>query len=150
MIRDNKKLLPVALLAGLVISLSACQGSNNNQDVKLEDSEQAIAPKQEIMNAPMILNRQIELAKQNLAERLNVSVDSVKLSGARRVNWRSGALGCPKAGMSYTDALVPGVQILLQVNNMIHAYHSKFEGEPFYCPRERVEQPASDDSADLT
>ena len=138
------------MLTGLFINLSACEDSNNKQNVELKESGQAKTPKQEIMNAPMILNRQIEFSKQNLAERLNVPLDSIKLSGARRVNWRSGALGCPRPGMSYTDALVPGVQILLQANNTIHAYHSKFDGQPFYCPRERVEQPAADDSSDLT
>jgi len=150
MISVNKKALQVAILAGLFINLSACQDSDNKQNVESGDNGEPKAPKQEIMNAPMMLDRQIEFAKEDLSERLSVPVDSVKLSGTRRVNWRSGALGCPKPGSSYTDALVPGVQILLQVDNMIHAYHSKFDGEPFYCPRERVEQPVIDDSSDLT
>ena len=150
MIRVSKKILPVALLAGLYITLSACQDSSDKKTIESGDKSQTKTPKQEVKNAPMILNQQVEFAKKDLSERLSVSVDSIKLSGSRRVNWRSGALGCPKPGMSYTDALVPGVQILLQVNSMIHAYHSSFDGEPFYCPRERVEQPAIDDTADLT
>lgn len=140
----------MAILAGLFMNLPACQDLTDKKTIESGDKSETKTPKQEIMNAPMILNQQVEFAKRDLSERLNVPVDSIKLSGSRRVNWRSGALGCPKPGMSYTEALVPGVQILLQVNNMIHAYHSKFDGEPFYCPRERVEQPAIDDSADLT
>ena len=52
--------------------------------------------------------------------------------------------------MNYTEALVPGSVIYLQVDNMIHAYHARFAGEPFYCPRERVEQPALEEGLDLT
>jgi hypothetical protein len=149
-IRGYKKVIPAALLAGLFVNLSACKGSNDQRGIELKDSGQATAANQNIMDAPMNLNRQIEFAKTDLAARLNVPLETVALSAARRVNWRSGALGCPKPGMNYTDALVPGAQIFLQVNNMIHAYHAKFDGKPFYCPRERVEQPVIEDSSDLT
>jgi hypothetical protein len=66
------------------------------------------------------------------------------------VTWRSGALGCPQPGMYYTEGLVPGSVIYLQANNVIHAYHAKFAGKPFYCPRERVEPPVAGEEGDLT
>lgn len=98
----------------------------------------------------MNLKGQIEFSKKDLAQRLDIPPDSVVLSGARQVTWRSGALGCPKPGMNYTQALVPGSVIYLQVDNMTHAYHAKIAGEPFYCPRERVESPAPEGDGDLT
>ena len=98
----------------------------------------------------MNLNGQVEFSKTDLAQRLDVTPESVVLSGARHVTWRSGALGCPEPGKNYTEALVPGSVIYLQVDNMTHAYHANFSGKPFYCPRDRVEQPVLDESKDLS
>ena len=152
MIRMNEKILPTAILASLFISLIACKGENDQRgpESSLAGSEQTKLSEQKMLVAPMNLNRQIDLSKKDLAQRLDVPRESVVLSGARQVTWRSGSLGCPKPGMSYTEALVPGAQIFLQVDNMIHAYHAKFGEEPFYCPRERVEQPVMEEGSDLT
>ena len=98
---------------------------------------------------PMNMSRQIEFARADLAQRLDVDPGQVVLSGAQAVTWRSGALGCPEPGMHYTQALVPGTVIYLKVDTTIHAYHAKVAGRPFYCPRERVEPPAADGD-DLT
>ena len=103
-----------------------------------------------VVSTPMNLDGQIEFSIKDLARRLDVPPESIKISGARRVTWRSGALGCPEPGMQYTEALVPGSVIYLQVDNVIHAYHGKIGAEPFYCPRERVEQPVLDDALDPT
>ena len=92
----------------------------------------------------MNLSAQIKYSIEDLARRLDTPPETIKVSGARRVTWRSGALGCPQPGMNYTDALVPGSVIYLQADNTIHAYHGKIGAEPFYCPRERAEQPLLD------
>lgn len=99
--------------------------------------------------AAMNMSRQIEFARADLAQRLDVDPGQVVLSGAQAVTWRSGALGCPEPGMNYTQALVPGTVIYLKVDTTIHAYHARVAGQPFYCPRERVEPPAADGD-DLT
>ena len=135
MIETTAGYLQSAILASVLVSLVACENTET---------------KQKIVVAPMNLNGQIEFSKMALAQRLDVPPDSVKVSSARQVTWRSGALGCPEPGMNYTEALVPGSVIYLQVDNMIHAYHAKFAGEPFYCPRERVESPASEEGVDNT
>ena len=135
MIETTAGYLQSAILASVLVSLVACENTET---------------KQKIVVAPMNLNGQIEFSKMALAQRLDVPPDSVKVSSARQVTWRSGALGCPEPGMNYTEALVPGSVIYLQVDNMIHAYHAKFAGEPFYCPRERVEAPALEEGADNT
>ena len=152
MIKIAIKSLQSILLLGLFANLAACEATEDQQPIESSptDSEHATEPERKIVAPPMNLNGQIELSKKGLAQRLDVSPESVVLSGARQVTWRSGALGCPEAGMSYTEALVPGSVIYLQVDNMIHAYHAKFAGEPFYCPRERVEPPAHEEGLDLT
>lgn len=146
------KTLQSVLLAGLFTSVFGCKATDEPPlvDPSLANSEPAIEADRKKMVTPMNLTGQIEFSKKDLAKRLDVSPESVVLSSARQVTWRSGALGCPKPDMNYTDALVPGAVIYLQAGNGIHAYHAKIGGEPFYCPRERVEQPVLDDSADPT
>ena len=130
----NSKTLRAGLLLGSLTMITSCDNTPENTQVA----------------TPMNLNGQVEYAMKDLAQRLDVPLDSVAVSGARQVTWRSGALGCPEPGMNYTEALVPGSVIYLQADNVIHAYHAKIGGEPFYCPRERVEQPVLDDSLDQT
>jgi hypothetical protein len=144
-------LLRSSIMLGLYFSLAACEGTEE----PLPDtavSEEVTEPEeiQIEVPAPMNMNGQIASAKKDLAQRLDIPPESVKLSAARQVTWRSGALGCPQPGMNYTEALVPGSVIYLQADNVIHAYHAKFAGKPFYCPRERVEPPVAGDEGDLT
>ena len=152
MIKADAKLFRSALLVGMLASMAACKDTGDQQPSgpSLTNSEQAAESEQKPVVAPMNLKGQIALSKEDLAQRLDVPPDSVVLSGARQVTWRSGALGCPEPGMNYTEALVPGSVIYLQVDNMFYAYHAKFAGQPFYCPRERVEAPALEEGADNT
>jgi hypothetical protein len=89
----------------------------------------------------MAIDEQMTFAKTDLAERLQVDVGDVQVLAARVVQWRSGAMGCPKPGMNYTMAIVPGVQVLLMVDRQIHHYHGGIGREPFYCPANRAEEP---------
>jgi len=146
------KILQLALLSSLLTIMAACKATDDQQPPaeSLTEGDQATESKLEKVQAPMNLKGQTEFSKKDLALRLDVPPDSIVLSGASQVTWRSGALGCPEPGMNYTEALVPGAVIYLQVDNMIHAYHARFAGEPFYCPRERVEQPALEEGVDVT
>ena len=148
----KKILLAGSVSVGLIVGLAACDVENNNPvpESSIADSQQEDLSAQASIPAPMNMNGQIAFAKKDLAKRLDVDLDSIKLSSANAVTWRSGALGCPEPGKMYTEALVPGAVIYLQANNMIHAYHAKFAGEPFYCPRERVESPLLEEGVDHT
>ncbi len=87
-------------------------------------------------------DQQIKDAVKDLATRINVAEDAITIKAARSVQWRSGALGCPKPGMNYTQALVPGMQLLLEANGTVYHYHGGTGKSLFYCPAERAEAPA--------
>jgi hypothetical protein len=89
----------------------------------------------------MGIDEQVSLAKGALAGRLKVDVADVEVVTVRNVHWRSSAAGCPKPGMSYTMATVPGVLILLKSGSETYRYHAGLNREPFYCPAERAEAP---------
>jgi hypothetical protein len=96
----------------------------------------------------MHLAAQTAFARQDFASQHDASPDAISILNARPVQWRSGALGCPEQGMSYTQALVPGVQILLKYEEEIAAYHAAVGKKPFRCPLDRVETPVYREDSD--
>jgi len=140
----------LTLAIGLAISVVACSGSsaqeNTDSDTRLleatDDSNQASVKK------TMNTREQIAFSRDDLAARLDIDKDAVSLSGATPVTWRSGALGCPEPGMNYTQALVPGVWIMMRAGNKAYRYHSVPGGQPFYCPDDRAEPPVTGAGAD--
>jgi len=141
--KTDVNLSRAAVCVGFVIGLTACNGTEEqlSPGLSLTEDTRTMVPEMEISPAPMNMNDQIEFSKNELAQRLGIDSESITLSGAHQVNWRSGALGCPEPGMNYTQALVPGALIAFKVSNEVHRYHAKHGGKPFYCPRERVEHP---------
>jgi len=94
----------------------------------------------------MSKQQQIDFAKSDLITRMNIAPEKVSLSGAIRVTWKSGALGCPEAGMNYTQALIPGVLIMLKVDNKAYRYHASVGGRPSHCPESKAESHYVDES----
>ena len=151
MLNYKNLVIRATILSGLVISLAACKNVENQHTLEAKELDMQIPTSQ--LKKPMKkmnLKEQVEYSRTDLAQRLSVEPGSVEVSSAQAVTWRSGALGCPKPGMSYTDALVPGASIFLRVGKTLHAYHSSRDGKPFYCPRERAEQPLLDHTKDVT
>jgi hypothetical protein len=86
----------------------------------------------------------VQLAIADLAERLGIATADVEVVSVDEVTWRDGSLGCPQPGMNYTQALVDGRRIVLNVDGVAYAYHSGRSGEPFYCPAGRARSPIVD------
>lgn len=83
---------------------------------------------------PAVAERdQVRQAVADLSERLGVDGEAVTVAGFREVTWRDGSLGCPEPGMMYTQALVPGQQLVLEVDGQLHAYHAASGKEFRYC-----------------
>ncbi len=78
---------------------------------------------------------QIEAAIADAAERFGVDPASVAVARSLRVTWSDGSLGCPVAGMMYTQALVEGYLITLEVDGQRYDYHGAMVGEPLLCER---------------
>jgi len=83
-------------------------------------------------------------AVADLADRLGVSSSSVAVVIVEEVMWPDGSIGCPQPGMSYTQALVSGSRIVLEVDGTSYEYHSGGGREPFYCPNPTPPVPSSD------
>jgi hypothetical protein len=78
----------------------------------------------------------VEAARADLAQRNGVALEAVSVVRAREVDWPDSALGCPEEGMAYTQAVVSGYQVILQIDGRVFDYHAGSDGEVFLCPSE--------------
>lgn len=149
--KAKSSILSTAIGAALVVPLMSCNGSSPSGPVADYSSKpvQAQPADGPADSRTFSLEDQIAFSRGDLAERLGVEPGAIHLTGAHQVNWRSGALGCPKPDMSYTQALVTGALIVFHVGDAVHEYHAKHGGQPFYCPRERAETPLFGKGGDL-
>jgi len=115
----NRAWLP--WIAALLCSVSACSGSDS--------PAVAAAPEQRSAAAAH--------AVEDLARRLGLPAAEVVLVRESRVTWSDGSLGCPRKGMMYTQALVPGMQIVLEAGGRRYAYHAAAGEQPFLCENPR-------------
>ena len=84
-----------------------------------------------------------DIALTDLAARLDVDPSEIEVVSVEEVTWPDGSLGCPKPGMSYTQALVDGQLIILAVDGREYEYHSGRGREPFYCPADQATPPTA-------
>jgi hypothetical protein len=75
----------------------------------------------------------VEQAKADLASRLSVDLEQVRVVSSDEVTWRDGSLGCPEPGKYYTQALINGTRIILEVSGKHYHYHSGGSRPPFLC-----------------
>jgi len=57
----------------------------------------------------------VQAAVQDLADRVETDVGNIILIGYADVSWPDGSLGCPQPGRVYSQAVVPGQQLVLTV-----------------------------------
>jgi hypothetical protein len=134
--------LPLA--AGVLISMLGCSPAENASPSQVPAARTAPATPDhaQLAGGQAGLQQAIVAARQDLAGRRGIDVDSIQVLEADSVNWRSGAIGCPQSGVYYTQALVPGYRLLLQAGFEVFTYHSRRGGDPFLCPPGRAETPA--------
>ena len=85
------------------------------------------------MSSPAPLQNLIELAKEDLSNRLKAPVNEITLIDARAVTWSDASLGCPQEGFAYAQVLMPGYLILLEYDNDPYEYHAGKGSEVIYC-----------------
>ncbi len=69
----------------------------------------------------------VNIAREDLAQRLNITTGEVKLVKQELVNWRDASLGFPEKGNVYAQELTPGFRIILEAMNKTYEYHSDYK-----------------------
>lgn len=89
-------------------------------------------------------------AIDDLAGRIGVAPDAITVVSDERVTWRDGSIGCPRPGMSYTQALLPGRRLILSSGGQTYAYHAARTGPLAYCATPAPDATAPDGAGTST
>ncbi len=69
----------------------------------------------------------VDMAKQDLSQRLNIQIENIQLVSEEAVNWSDTSLGFPEQGMSYAQVITPGFKIILKTGDRLFEYHSDYK-----------------------
>ena len=72
-------------------------------------------------------NEIVELAKADLAQRLNLRADQIEVQGLEPTEFPDASLGVPEPGQSYAQVITPGYVIELTVAGQAYRYHASEE-----------------------
>ena len=97
-------------------------------------------PQPDVPPAGEVPQNLLDAVIEHLLGRLDVSREAIAVEKAEAVVWRDGSLGCPQPGMMYTQALVPGYQIVLRVGGETYDYHASQAGFFVLCEEGRSEE----------
>ncbi len=97
------------------------------------------------MNGPPN-HRIVQVARADAAQRSGLPPAQLQLVSMESVTWADGSLGCPKPGMLYTQALVPGYRVKLRVGSQVWDYHAGERGGLVLCPPELAREPGPSSS----
>jgi hypothetical protein len=65
----------------------------------------------------------IDLATQTLTRSLDIDADDAKVVSALPVKWQDGSLGCPQAGISYPEEVIPGYRVVFRWGTLSYRVH---------------------------
>jgi hypothetical protein len=132
-------------VASLVLLLAACgpaaedsppaggevdDGAPTDEDAVSDDDDMNDeAPE----NGPADLDEFVELALADAADDRGVAEEEIEVVRAEEVEWPDGARGCPEEGEMYTQAIVPGYLVVLEIDGEQHHYHGGEGERPFRC-----------------
>lgn len=75
----------------------------------------------------------VTLAKQDLAERLEIDVADVEVVEAEEMQWPDTSLGCPASDGAYLQVLTPGYRITLEAEGETYDYHTDTSQNVILC-----------------
>lgn len=75
----------------------------------------------------------VELARQDLADKIDVPTADIEARAVTAVSWPDAALDCPMAGQVYAQIETPGYRILLQVGDEVYEYRTDELGNYVHC-----------------
>ena len=94
-------------------------------------------------NSTELVDQRVTAARADAARRSGLPPAQVQLVKAEPVTWSDGSLGCPRPGMLYTQALVPGYRVQLRVGSEVWNYHGSEQGALVLCPAGRAQEPVA-------
>ncbi len=78
----------------------------------------------------------IRLAQEDLAQRLSLAPEAIRLVSVEAVEWPDTSLGCPQPGMMYAQVITPGFRMMLEAEGERYTYHTDRDNHFVLCQPE--------------
>ena len=138
MLTSPRRLVPPITVGLAAILLAACStgagAPTGSSDRPSPSSQQVpIASPSTGGEGGAVPDEILQAAIADAAEEAGVDPSTITVVSAEATTWNSGALGCPKPGEMYTQALVPGYKIVLEAGGRELDYHASESGTVKLC-----------------
>lgn len=94
--------------------------------------------------ASVVPARLLAIYQQDLARRALVPPQDIVVVRTTEQHWPDGSLGCPQPGRMYTQAIVPGYQVVLRAAGKDYAYHADRRGGFIVCDQAQPVPPVNE------
>lgn len=128
-------LLALIMILGLANLFTAKDSPNTSNKIIANGSTNPIASGSAKQQTTPI----VALAKIEVVKLTKVSQDQIRLISEEEVEWPNGSLGCPVPGFFYTQAIVPGYKLVLQVGSEQFVFHTDKNKDVILCRTQQVE-----------
>jgi hypothetical protein len=98
----------------------------SDQDSSMPADGEAVLPPERLL-APVLADA---------GQRSGMTTDELVVTGSWRRTWSDGSLGCPRPGEFYTQALVPGWQVVVRAGERELDYRLSDRGHFILCEQE--------------
>jgi hypothetical protein len=78
----------------------------------------------------------VTLAQQDLARRLDLAPEAIRVVSVEPVEWSDTSLGCPQPGLAYVQVTTPGFRVMLEAEGHMYEYHTDKERTAILCEEE--------------
>ncbi len=95
------------------------------------------------MKVPATAEPAVMAARWDLASRVGVEVEEVRVKDFEAVEWRDSSLGCPEPGRMYLQVITPGYRVVLQAAGQSYEYHTNQGNRAVLCEQGPAAGPAS-------
>lgn len=93
--------------------------------------------------APRSLASVVDAALADAATRSGLPAAQLEVASALSVTWADASLGCPRPGLLYTQALVPGYRVRVKAGAEVWDYRAGERGALVLCPPGRALEPGA-------
>lgn len=93
------------------------------------------------MQIPANAEPAVRAAKRDLASRVGVDVNDVRIVEFEAVQWPDSSLGCPEPGKMYLQVITPGYRVVLQAGGQTYEYHTNQGNRAVFCGEGTLKQP---------
>ena len=97
-------------------------------------TEGSMSPRAGATTIPDEARSPVDLACADLADRLDISTDLIRLVSVEPKEWPDTSLGCPEPGKMYAQVVTPGFRVVLAVEEREYEYHTDRGETVVFCP----------------